>query len=60
VGSEMCIRDRRHTQHNKRPLADSVHEVLKHVARLWGFGVHLESIGATGDVARRWAVPAPG
>jgi stage V sporulation protein R len=50
----------RHTQHNKRPLADSVHEVLKHVARLWGFGVHLESIGATGDVARRWAVPAPG
>jgi spore cortex formation protein SpoVR/YcgB (stage V sporulation) len=33
----------RHFQHNDRPLHDSAQEVLKHVARLWGFGVHLES-----------------
>jgi stage V sporulation protein R len=49
----------RHTQHNARPLHDSGHEVLKHVARLWGFGVHLESVNAAGDVSTRWSVPAP-
>ncbi len=32
----------RHFQHQRRPLANSVHEVLKHIARLWGF------FGATG------------
>src|SRR6201999_4482959 len=31
----------RHLQHNDRPLHDSSQEVLKHVARLWGFDVHL-------------------
>lgn len=49
----------RHTQHNDRPLHDSAQEVLKHVARLWGFGVHLESVNSQGDVTRRWTVPAP-
>jgi stage V sporulation protein R len=49
----------RHTQHNDRPLHDSAQEVLKHVARLWGFGVHLESVNGQGDVTRRWTVPAP-
>ena len=49
----------RHTQHNARPLHDSGQEVLKHAARLWGFGVHLESVDAAGDVAVRWSVPAP-
>ncbi len=49
----------RHTQHNARPLHDSGQEVLKHVARLWGFGVHLESVDAAGDVSTRWSVPAP-
>jgi stage V sporulation protein R len=48
----------RHTQHNARPLHDSGQEVLKHVARLWGFGVHLESVDAAGDVTTRWSVPA--
>lgn len=50
----------RHSQHHDRPLGDSAHEVLKHVARLWGFGVHLESVNSRGEVTRRWAVPAPG
>ncbi|MDH4060947.1 MAG: SpoVR family protein [Aquincola sp.] len=46
----------RHTQHNSRPLDDSAAEVLRHVARLWGFPVHLESVDADGDVTQRWAV----
>jgi stage V sporulation protein R len=49
----------RHTQHNDRPLDDGAHEVLKHAARLWGFGVQLESVNAKGDITRRWSVPAP-
>jgi stage V sporulation protein R len=46
----------RHTQHKRRPLGDDVQEVLKHVARLWGFPVHLESVDADGDATQRWAV----
>jgi stage V sporulation protein R len=34
----------RHTQHNERPLHNNAYEVLKHVARLWGFPVHMESV----------------
>ena len=34
-------------------------EVLRHVARLWGFGVHLESVNARGDVTKRWSVQQP-
>jgi stage V sporulation protein R len=51
----------RHAQHNDRPLHDSAEEVLKHVARLWGFPVHLESVGSNGQVSRSWtAAPAAG
>ncbi len=50
----------RHTQQQNRPLHDSAQEVLKHVARLWGFGVQLESVNERGDVSKRWSVPAPG
>ncbi|WP_416383978.1 SpoVR family protein [Roseateles microcysteis] len=49
----------RHTQHMNRPLHESGQEVLKHVARLWGFGVHLESVNDKGDTTKRWSVPAP-
>jgi stage V sporulation protein R len=50
----------RHTQHNSRPLDDSAREVLRHVARLWGFPVHLESVDGDGDITQRWAVePTP-
>ncbi|BAL93410.1 SpoVR family protein [Rubrivivax gelatinosus] len=49
----------RHFQHNDRPLHDNAQEVLKHVARLWGFAVHLESVNARNDVTKRWSVPAP-
>jgi stage V sporulation protein R len=46
----------RHTQHNDRPLSDNAQEVLKHVMRLWGFGVHLESVNSRGDITQRWSV----
>src|SRR5476651_1575188 len=46
----------RHVQHNDRPLHDTSQEVLKHVARLWGFDVHLESVNGTGETTRRWSV----
>jgi stage V sporulation protein R len=49
----------RHVQHNNRPLDDGAQEVLKHVARLWGFGVHLDSVNAAGDVRKRWSAAAP-
>ncbi len=34
----------RHTQHQRRPLNRSTSEVLKHLHRLWGFPVRLESV----------------
>ena len=46
----------RHTQHNDRPLNEGSQEVLKHVMRLWGFGVHLESVNGRGDITQRWTV----
>jgi spore cortex formation protein SpoVR/YcgB (stage V sporulation) len=50
----------RHTQHQGRPLADDALEVLKHVARLWGFGVDLETVDAKGDnPVRLYSVTAP-
>ncbi|MCA0243857.1 MAG: SpoVR family protein [Proteobacteria bacterium] len=49
----------RHFQHNDRPLHETAQEVLKHVARLWGFGVHLESANAKGEITKRWTVPGP-
>ena len=50
----------RHTQHQDRPLeGKSAQEVLKHVARLWGFGVHLESCNAREELVQRWSVSAP-
>jgi stage V sporulation protein R len=49
----------RHTQRNNLPLHDGAEEVLKHVARLWGFDVHLESIDSAGRISRSWKAAAP-
>jgi stage V sporulation protein R len=49
----------RHMQHNARPLNDDAQEVLKHVARLWGFPVHLDSVDSHGETKRRWTVTPP-
>ena len=35
----------RHYQHNERPLNEETGEVLKHMRRLWGYDVRLESFG---------------
>ena len=40
----------RHFRHSRRPLDESAEEVLKHVRRLWGFRVRLESVGENGRV----------
>jgi spore cortex formation protein SpoVR/YcgB (stage V sporulation) len=40
----------RHVRHTRRPLADSTDEMLKHVARLWGFTVRLETVYEDGKV----------
>ncbi|HEY9050505.1 MAG TPA: SpoVR family protein [Gammaproteobacteria bacterium] len=40
----------RHTQHKRIPLDKSANEVMKHVARLWGFTVRLETIADDGSV----------
>ncbi len=40
----------RHTQFQRRPLNQQTQEMLKHVARLWGFDVRLETVDPKGTV----------
>ncbi|OBS08432.1 SpoVR family protein [Acidihalobacter prosperus] len=40
----------RHTRHNRRELGESTDEVLRHLARLWGFDVRLETVFEDGSV----------
>ncbi len=40
----------RHVPHNAVPLADTTEEVLRHLHRLWGFGVRLETLDDQGEV----------
>jgi stage V sporulation protein R len=50
----------RHTRHNDRPLDNGAEEVVKHVARLWGFRVRLESVDSHDRVLQHWEVtPVP-
>ncbi|OGB34161.1 MAG: SpoVR family protein [Burkholderiales bacterium RIFCSPLOWO2_12_FULL_61_40] len=49
----------RHSQYQDRPLGESTLEVLRHAARLWGFGVRLESVNSAGTVTKEWAVSSP-
>ncbi len=48
----------RHTPYQRRPLNEQTDEVLKHVARLWGFDVRLETVDEQGQVRsvreRKW------
>jgi spore cortex formation protein SpoVR/YcgB (stage V sporulation) len=34
----------RHQQHDRKPLGESTDEVLKHLHRLWGFDIKLETL----------------
>ncbi len=47
-----------HTQHQRRPLGSSTPQLLKHLHRLWGFPVHLDSLWAD-RVTSRVSCPAP-
>ena len=40
----------RHTQYRGRPLNENADQVMKHLARLWGFAVSLETAGADGHL----------
>ncbi|MBK1705415.1 SpoVR family protein [Halochromatium glycolicum] len=40
----------RHFRHNRRPLGDSLDEMLKHIRRLWGFDVRMEAVDEQGRV----------
>lgn len=40
----------RHTQYHDMPLGKSIDEVLKHVVRLWGFDVRLETLSETNSI----------
>jgi spore cortex formation protein SpoVR/YcgB (stage V sporulation) len=40
----------RHFAHQRRPLGDSVEEMLRHIRRLWGFTVRLETVDDRGRV----------
>ena len=40
----------RHFQYNRMPLDKSANEVMKHVARLWGFNVKLETVSRDNSV----------
>ena len=49
----------RHQQRGGLPLREDSAEVLKHVARLWGFDVKMESVDAQGRVTQRLAAAGP-
>jgi len=40
----------RHYMHDRRPLGESTPEMLRHIARLWGYDVRIESVDETGRV----------
>ena len=40
----------RHFRYNRRPLGETTNEMLKHLRRLWGFAVRLESVDEHGRV----------
>lgn len=44
----------RHYQHDRRPLGETTPEMMKHVRRLWGFKVRLETVDKTGRVMRSY------
>lgn len=39
----------RHYMHDRRPLGESTPEMLRHVARLWGYTVKIESVDQDGE-----------
>ena len=48
----------RHYQTNRIPLGDTTDEMLKHVLRLWGYDVRLETVDDAGNVVETRTCPA--
>ncbi len=40
----------RHYKHNRRPLGKATHEVMRHISRLWGFTVRMETEHSDGRI----------
>ena len=49
----------RHFMHQRQPLGKTTDEVLKHVCRLWGFDVRLESVDQQGQILQTHECKAP-
>lgn len=47
----------RHIQHNNRPLSVDTNEVIKHIHKLWGFTVRIESVDKDGVVQTTYQSP---
>ena len=47
----------RHIQTNRKPLHNDVFEVLKHLYRLWGFTIKLESYQTDGKLIKTYQFP---
>ncbi|MFY0677441.1 MAG: SpoVR family protein [Neptuniibacter sp.] len=47
----------RHFMHNQQPLGESTNEVLRHIHRLWGFDILLESVMPDGTVSKTYNCP---
>ncbi|WP_292954479.1 MULTISPECIES: SpoVR family protein [unclassified Neptuniibacter] len=47
----------RHFIHNKQPLSETSSEVLRHIHRLWGFDIHLESVFPDGTISKSYHCP---
>ena len=47
----------RHFTHSGQPLGDSTDEVMRHMHRLWGFNIHLESVDPDGVVQQSFHCP---
>ena len=48
----------RYTQQNRVPLAETTHEVLKHLYYLWKFPVNLHAVDTGGNVTAEFNCPA--
>lgn len=47
----------RHYVHSGQPMGESTHEVLRHMHRLWGFNVHMESVRPDGSIMQAYHCP---
>jgi spore cortex formation protein SpoVR/YcgB (stage V sporulation) len=45
----------RHYRNRRQPLGETTDEVLKHVARLWGYNVKLESVDENNEVVEKYS-----